>query len=55
MCEQLLHLKNTLTIMHLDGDMRLFLTQAQWTIMADMTVLLKPFMIAQGCSKANHM
>jgi hypothetical protein len=47
MCEQLLHLKNILTIMHLDGDMRLHLTEAQWTIVADMTVLLKPFMIAQ--------
>jgi hypothetical protein len=47
MCERLLRLKNTLTVMHLDGDMRLFLTQDQWTIVADMTVLLKPFMIAQ--------
>jgi len=47
MCERLLHLKNILTIMHLYGDMRLHLTEAQWTIVADMTVLLKPFMIAQ--------
>jgi hypothetical protein len=29
MCERLLHLKNTLTVMHLDGDMRLSLAQAQ--------------------------
>ena len=40
MCERLLRLKNVLTVMHLDGDMRFFLTQAQWTIVADMTVLL---------------
>jgi hypothetical protein len=33
--------------MHLDGDMRLFLTEAQWTVVTDATVLLKPFMIAQ--------
>jgi len=33
--------------MHLDGDMRLFLTEAQWTVVMDTTALLKPFMIAQ--------
>jgi hypothetical protein len=33
--------------MHLEGDMRLFLTEAQWNIVTDMTVFLKPFMIAQ--------
>jgi hypothetical protein len=33
--------------MHLDGDMRLFLTEAQWTVVKDMTALLKPFLIAQ--------
>jgi hypothetical protein len=47
MCEQLLHLKNILTVIHLDGDIRLHLTEAQWTIVTNMTVLLKPFMIAQ--------
>jgi hypothetical protein len=33
--------------MHLDGDMRLFLTEAQWIIVKDMCALLKLFMIAQ--------
>ncbi len=47
MCERLLRLKNTLTVMHLDGDMRLFPTEAQWTVVMDRTALLKPFMIAQ--------
>jgi len=47
MCERLLRLRNTLTVMHLDGDMRLFLTEAQWTVVMDLTVLLRPFMIAQ--------
>jgi hypothetical protein len=47
MCEQLLHLRNILTVMHLDGDMRLFLTEAQWTVVKDMCDLLKPFMVAQ--------
>ena len=47
MLERLLKLKNVLTVMHLEGEMRLFLTDAQWSIVADMTVLLKPFMIAQ--------
>jgi hypothetical protein len=47
MCERLLRLRNILTIMHLDGDMRLFLTEAQWTVVKDMSALLKPFMVAQ--------
>jgi hypothetical protein len=47
MCERLLRLRNTLTVMHLDGDMRLFLTESQWTVVTDLTVLLRPFMIAQ--------
>jgi hypothetical protein len=47
MLERLLKLKNVLTVMHLEGEMRLFLTDAQWSIVTDMTVLLKPFMIAQ--------
>jgi hypothetical protein len=34
-------------VMHLDGDIRLSLTDLQWTVVQDMTVLLKPFMIAQ--------
>jgi hypothetical protein len=33
--------------MHLDGDIRLFLTEAQWTVVKDMCDLLKPFMVAQ--------
>jgi hypothetical protein len=47
MCERLLHLRNSLTVMHLDGDMRLSLSEAQWTVVTDLTVLLRPFMIAQ--------
>ena len=47
MCERLLKLRTVLTIMHLEGGMRLFLTEAQWSIVTDMTVVLKPFMIAQ--------
>ena len=47
MCERLLKLRNALTGMHLEGDMRLFLTEAQWNIVTDMTLLLKPFMIVQ--------
>jgi hypothetical protein len=40
-------LQTVLTIMHLEGSMRLFLTDAQWDIVTDMVVVLKPFMIAQ--------
>jgi uncharacterized protein with PQ loop repeat len=47
MCEQLLRVKNILVVMHLDGDIRLSLSDFQWTVVQDMTVLLKPFMIAQ--------
>jgi hypothetical protein len=47
MCECLLHLKDVLTIMALEGDLRVSLSDAQWTIVKDITVLLKPFMIAQ--------
>jgi hypothetical protein len=47
MCERLLRLRNSLTVMHLDGDMRLSLSEAQWTVVTDLTVLLRPFMIAQ--------
>jgi hypothetical protein len=43
MCERLLRLRNTLTVMNLHDDMRLFLTEAQWTIVTDLTVLLRPF------------
>ncbi len=46
-CERLLRLKTILVVMHLDGDIRLSLTDLQWTVVQDMTVLLKPFMIAQ--------
>jgi len=42
MCEWLLKLKKLLTVMHLEGDMRLFLTEAQWYIVRDMTILLSP-------------
>jgi hypothetical protein len=47
MCERLLHLRNILTIMHLDGDMRLSLMEAQWAVVKDMCALLEPFMVAQ--------
>jgi hypothetical protein len=47
MCERLLRLRNILTIMHLDGDMRLHLTEAHWVVVKDMVALLKPFMVAQ--------
>jgi len=47
MCERLLRLKTVLTVMHLEGNMRLFLTEQQWAIVHDMAELLKPFMIAQ--------
>jgi hypothetical protein len=47
MCERLLRLKTVLTVMHLEGDMRLFLSEQQWAIVSDMAALLKPFMIAQ--------
>jgi hypothetical protein len=47
MCERLMKLRTVLTIMHLEGSMRLFLTDAQWDIVTDMIVVLKPFMIAQ--------
>jgi len=47
MCEHLLRLKTVLTVMHLEGNMRLFLTEQQWAIVHDMAELLKPFMIAQ--------
>ncbi len=33
--------------MHLEGDIRLSLTEAQWTVVQDLTILLKPFMVAQ--------
>jgi hypothetical protein len=47
MCERLLRLRVVLTVMNLDGDLRLSLTEAQWNIVEDLTVLLNPFMIAQ--------
>ena len=47
MCERLLRMKNVLTVMYLDGDIRLCLTEEQWVIVKDLTVLLKPFMVAQ--------
>jgi hypothetical protein len=33
--------------MHLEGDIRLSLTEAQWTVVQDLTILLKSFMVAQ--------
>ncbi len=47
MCQCLQCLKDVLTIMALEGDLRESLSDAQWTIVKDITVLLKPFMIAQ--------
>jgi len=47
MCDRLLRLRNVLTMMHLEGDIRLSLTEAQWTVVQDLTILLKSFMVAQ--------
>jgi len=47
MCEHLVRMKNILLVMHLEGDLRLTLSKEQWAIVADLTALLKPFMIAQ--------
>ncbi len=47
MCKCLQCLKDVLTIMALEGDLRVTLSDAQWTIVKDITVLLQPFMIAQ--------
>lgn len=47
MCERLYRLKDVLTIMSLEGDLRSTLSDAQWVVVWDLIVLLKPFMIAQ--------
>jgi hypothetical protein len=47
MHERLLCLKDALIIMTLEGNLRVSLTDAQWTIVKKVTILLKPFMIAQ--------
>jgi len=47
MCERLLRLKTVLTVMNLEGDLRIQLSEAEWKIVNDSTILLKPFMIAQ--------
>lgn len=47
MCERLLQLKDIITIMYLEGDIRQTLTDTQWIIVSDLVSLLKPLMIAQ--------
>lgn len=47
MCERLLRLKDVLTIMSLEGDLRVSLSEEQWLIVKNLVALLKPFMIAQ--------
>jgi hypothetical protein len=47
MCERLIRLKDVLTIMSLEGDLRVSLSDVQWIIVKDLVSLLKPFMVAQ--------
>ena len=47
MCERMLRLKSILTVLHLEGDIRVSLSEAQWAVIRDLTLLLKPFMVAQ--------
>jgi hypothetical protein len=47
MCERLLRLKSVLTVLNLEGDIRVSLSEAQWAVVQDLTLLLKPFMVAQ--------
>jgi hypothetical protein len=47
MCERMLRLKSVLTVLHLEGDIRVSLSEAQWAVIQDLTLLLKPFMVAQ--------
>ncbi len=47
MCKRLIRLKDVLTIMSLEGDLRVTLSEVQWIIVKDLVALLKPFMIAQ--------
>ena len=47
MCERLLSLKSALTILNLEGHIRVAPSEAQWAVVQDLTLLLKPFMVAQ--------
>jgi hypothetical protein len=47
MCKRLLFLKSVLTILHLEVDVRVSLSEAQWAVVKDLAMLLKPFMVAQ--------
>ena len=40
MCKRLIKLRTVLTVMHLEGDIKLFLTVAQWNIVTGMTVAM---------------
>ena len=55
MSKWLLHLRDSLTDMHIDGDMRFFLTEAQWTVVKNLTILVRPFIIVQSWLKARYM
>jgi len=35
------------SVLHLEGDIRVSLSEAQWAVIQDLTLLLKPFMVAQ--------
>ena len=47
MCERMLRLTSVLTVLHLKGDIRVSLSEAQWAVVWDLTLLLKPFMLVQ--------
>jgi hypothetical protein len=47
MWKRLLCLKSVLTILHLEGDVRVSLSEAQWAVVKDLTLPLKPFVGAQ--------
>jgi hypothetical protein len=47
MCERLLHLRPYFYLMEADGSLDKNLTEVQWMIIKDTTVLLQPFMFAQ--------
>jgi len=47
MCDELHRLKMYLCLLENEGDLTCNLTDAQWCIVCDLHILLKPFMIAQ--------
>jgi hypothetical protein len=46
-CERLLRLKLYLNLMQDEGNLTCNLTESQWSIVSDLHILLRPFMIAQ--------